>query len=110
LTRHASGRAPIKRASEHEVVGTSAPRVDLAAKVFGAPIFVHDMAMDGMVHARIVRQPRRGAMIKAVDAAAIRRAAKTPIEILRDGNFLAILGADETAVAAVAAIAPGHVA
>jgi CO/xanthine dehydrogenase Mo-binding subunit len=110
LARHASGRAPIKLASEHQVVGQSARRVDLAAKVFGAPIFVHDMAMDGMVHARIVRQPRRGATIKAIDEAAIHRAAKSPIEILRDGNFLAILGADETTVEAVAAVAPGHVA
>ena len=110
LARHATGRAPIKDASEHRVVGQSAPRVDLAAKVFGAPIFVHDMAMEGMVHARIVRQPRRGATIRAVDEAAIRRAAKASIEILRDGNFLAILGADETTVEAVAAVAPGHVA
>jgi nicotinate dehydrogenase subunit B len=114
LARHASGRAPVKPASEHRVVGRSAARVDLAAKVFGMPIFVHDMAMDGMVHARIVRQPRRGATITAVDEAAIYRAAqkagKGAIEILRDGNFLAITGADETTVEAVAAIAPGHVA
>ena len=111
LARHASGRAAIKRASEHRVVGRSAARVDLAAKVFGTPVFVHDMAMDGMVHARVVRQPRRGATIAAVDEAAIRRAGKgAPVEILRDGNFLAITGADETSVEAVAAVAPGHVA
>ena len=109
-TRHATGRAEIKPASEHRVVGRSAPRVDLAAKLFGAPAFVHDMAMDGMVHARVVRQPRRGATIASVNEAAIRRAAKAPIEILRDGNFLAITGADETVVEAVAAVAPGHVA
>jgi CO/xanthine dehydrogenase Mo-binding subunit len=110
LSRHASARALIKQASEHQVVGRSTPRVDLAAKVFGAPVFMHDMATDGMVHARVVRQPRRGATIASVDEAAIRRAAKAPIEILRDGNFLAITGADETVVEAVAAIAPGHVA
>jgi CO/xanthine dehydrogenase Mo-binding subunit len=62
-----------------------------------------------MVHARVVRQPRRGATIKTVDEAAIRRAAKASVELLRDGNFLAILGADETTVEAVAAVAPGHV-
>jgi CO/xanthine dehydrogenase Mo-binding subunit len=115
LARHASARAPIKQASEHRVVGHSAPRVDLAAKVFGEPVFMHDMAVDGMVHARVVRQPRRGATIASIDEAAIRRAAQkdgkgAPIEILRDGNFLAILGADETVVEAVAAVAPGHVA
>jgi nicotinate dehydrogenase subunit B len=115
LARHASARAPIKQASEHRVVGHSAPRVDLAAKVFGEPVFMHDMATDGMVHARVVRQPRRGATIASIDEAAIRRAAQkdgkgAPIEILRDGNFLAIIGADETVVEAVAAVAPGHVA
>ena len=111
LAREATAGAPIKRASEHRVVGQSAPRVDLATKVFGEPAFVHDMKMDGMVHARVVRQPRRGATIATIDEAAIRRAAKgNPIEILRDGNFLAITGADETVVEAVAAVAPAHVA
>ena len=91
------------------MVGGNAPRVDLAAKVFGEPIFAHDMALDGMAHARVVRQPRRGAAIKAIDENAIRRAAKGPIELIRDGNFLAIVGADETVVEAVAAMAPAHV-
>ena len=81
-----------KDRSEYRVVGHNAPRVDLAAKVFGEPVFVHDMALDGMVHARVVRQPRRGATIASIDEAAIRRAAKGPIEIIRDGNFLAVAG------------------
>ncbi|TMJ42167.1 MAG: xanthine dehydrogenase family protein molybdopterin-binding subunit, partial [Alphaproteobacteria bacterium] len=88
----------------------NAPRVDLAAKVFGGAAFAHDMVLDGMVHARVVRQPRRGAVIASFDEAALRRGAKGPIEILRHGNFVAILGADETVVEAVAAVAPSHVA
>src|ERR1700738_3975375 len=110
LRRDATGRAPPKRVSDYGVVGQNAPRVDLAAKVFGEPVFAHDMVLDGMVHARVVRQPRRGAAVANFDEAALRRAAKGPIEILRHGNFLAILGADETAVEAVAAVAPNHVA
>ena len=39
------------------------PRVDLAAKVFGGAAFVHDMAMDGMLHARIVRPPSYNAQL-----------------------------------------------
>src|SRR6185503_14591612 len=58
----------------------------------------------------VVRQPRRGATIASIDDAAIRRAAKAPVEIVRDGNFVAIVGADETVVEAVAAVAPNHVA
>jgi len=110
LTRHATGQSPTKSVGDYRVVGRNAPRVDLAAKVFGGPAFIHDMVRDGMVHARVVRQPRRGAAIAKVDEAGLRRAAKGPIEIIRDGNFLAILGADETVVEAVAAVAPDHVA
>ncbi len=109
LARNAKGGAPIKRASEHRVIGGNERRIDLAAKVFGQPVFVHDMVMDGMLHARVVRQPRRSAEIATVDEPAIRRAGKGRVEILRDANFLAILGADETIVDAAAAVAPGHV-
>ena len=109
LGRHATGLPATKSVRDYRVVGQSAPRLDLAAKVFGEPVFAHDMALDGMVHARVVRQPRRDATIATVDEAALRRAAKGPIEIVRDGNFLAILGADETVVEAAAAVAPNHV-
>jgi nicotinate dehydrogenase subunit B len=110
LRRDATGRSPTKTVSDYSVVGQNAPRVDLAAKVFGGPAFIHDMVLDGMVHARVVRQPRRGARIANVDEAALRRAARGPIEIVRHGDFLAILGADETVVEAVAAVAGNHVA
>ncbi len=109
LARHASGRTATRAVSDYRIVGRSEPRIDLAAKVFGEPIFVHDLRLDGMLHARVVRQPRRGARIGSLDEAAIRRAAKGSIELLRDGNFLAILGTDETVVDAAAAAAPAHV-
>ena len=110
LRRDATGQPLPKSVRDYNVVGRNAPRVDLAAKVFGGAAFAHDMVLDGMVHARVVRQPRRGAVIANVDEAALRRAAKGPIEIVRHGNFLAILGMDETVVEAVAAVAPNHVA
>src|SRR5437762_12070927 len=69
LRRDATGRAPTKAVSDYRVVGRNAPRVDLAAKVFGGPAFTHDMVLDGMVHARVVRQPRRGATIAKRDEA-----------------------------------------
>jgi nicotinate dehydrogenase subunit B len=110
LARPATGAARGKAARDRRIVGGNLPRVDLAAKLFGEPAFAHDMVLDGMQHARVVRQPRRGGTIASIDEAAIRRAAKGPIEILRDGNFLAIVGADETVVEAAAATGPNHVA
>jgi CO/xanthine dehydrogenase Mo-binding subunit len=109
LAREATASVSPKQSSAHTLIGQSTPRVDLPAKVFGEAIFIHDMALDGMRHARAVRQPRRGAVLESVDEAAIRRAAKGPVDIVRHGNFLAIVGDDETSVEAAAAAAPNHV-
>ncbi len=111
------GATPLGRArgrSRRATTASSAvtqPRVDLAAKVFGQPVFVHDMAMDGMAACprRAPAAPRRDDRRRSTRP----RSAvppRAPIDFLRDGNFLAIIGADETAVEAAAAVAPGHVA
>ncbi len=63
LARNATGTASHKPVKDYAFVGSNTARLDLAAKVFGAPVFIHDMALDGMVHARVVRQPNRGATI-----------------------------------------------
>jgi len=109
LTAKATGTGARKRISDLKSIGESSARIDLPAKVFGEAIFIHDMQLDGMVHARVVRQPNRGATIGTIDENAIRRAAKGPIELVRNGNFLAIIGDDETAVEAAGAAAVNHV-
>jgi len=104
LAVEANGAA--KATTDFKAVGTSTPRLDLPDKIFGAPAFIHDMRLDGMRHARVVRQPSLHAAIETIDEAALKRAAKAPVEIVRNGNFLAIVGGDETAVerAAIAAL------
>jgi len=105
----ANGRAARKAIKDLKTVGTNRPRRDLPAKVFGEAIFIHDMKIDGMRHARVVRQPNRGATIASLDEAAIKRAAKSAVELVRNGNFLAILGDDEAALDAAATAATAHV-
>jgi nicotinate dehydrogenase subunit B len=108
LAREATGTALCKPVADYTIVGRNVARVDLPAKLFGKATFAHDMAIEGMSHARVVRQPTRGATLGAIDEAAIRRAARGPIDFLRDGNFLAIVGDDETTVEAAAAAAASH--
>ena len=76
LAAKASGDASRKAKAHYSVVGQDEDRVDLPAKLFGAPAFIHDMTLDGMLHARVVRQPCRSATLAAVDEAAIRKAAR----------------------------------
>ena len=104
LDRRASGTAPTKSPSKYTIVGKSLPRLDLPAKVKGAG-FIHDIAVDGVLHARVLRQPWRGAQLAALDEAAVRKAADAPIEIVRDGQFLAFTGDSELAVMRAAAAA-----
>jgi len=108
LATDATGTAPRKSIAEYGVVGRDVTRLDLPAKVFGQPIFIHDMTLDDMAHARVVRQPNRGATLASVDEQAIRRAAREPIIFVRDGNFLAIVADNETAVEAATAAADAH--
>ncbi len=109
LSAKATGSGKRKAVADFAAIGQSNERLDLPAKIFGEAAFIHDTTLDGMVHARVVRQPNRGAAIEAVDEQAIKRAAKAPIEFVCNGNFLAIVGNDETAVELAGAAAADHV-
>jgi CO/xanthine dehydrogenase Mo-binding subunit len=109
LSRQATGRAALKAVADYTVVGRNAPRVDLAAKLSGETVFIHDLAVEGALHARVIRQPCRNASIASIDEAAIRRGARGPVDLVRHGNFLAVVAPDETVAETVAATAASHV-
>jgi CO/xanthine dehydrogenase Mo-binding subunit len=102
-----TGTAAPKPPTAYRVVGRPVARRDLPAKVTG-PGFIHDMVRPDMLHARILRQPNRGAVLVSLDEAKVRHAAGGDIRIVRVGNFVAFLGTDETVVQRAAAAAPMH--
>ncbi|MCH6587882.1 MAG: xanthine dehydrogenase family protein molybdopterin-binding subunit [Proteobacteria bacterium] len=106
-SREATGRAVPKAVGAYEIVGRSVPRRDLPAKLSGAA-FVHDLAPADLLHARTLRQPGRGATLASLDEAAIRKAARGEVEILREANFVAFVSADEATAEAAGAAAPEH--
>ena len=100
-----TGTTPAEAAASYKVVGQSVPRLDLPAKVSGAA-FVHDFVPEDLLHARTLRQPSRGATLAALDEAAIRRAAKGELQIVREANFVAFVSPVESVAQAAAAAAP----
>ena len=64
----ATGEARPKAAAQHAIVGRSLPRLDIPPKVTGAPVYLQDMELPGMLHGRIVRPERPGATLAALDA------------------------------------------
>ena len=87
-------------------MGQSLSRLDLADKVTGAA-FIHDLAPDDVLHARMLRRPWPGARLADFDEAAVRRAAGAPIDIVRDGDLVAFTSDDEVAVMRAAQSARG---
>lgn len=89
-----TGAVPV--ADAHAAVGASLPRIDMAAKRGGAG-FIHDIALPGMLHVRVVRQPFRLARLAGVDEGWLRR--RYPdIELVRKNDFLALVAAEEHVV------------
>jgi len=107
LTLEASGDFLPKLPSSYLLVGTSVPRIDLPGKLKGTG-FIQDMSLPGMLHARTLRQPGRGATLNSLDEAAVRHKAGGDIRIVRDENFVAFVGVSETAVRTAAVAAADH--
>ena len=102
LSAEATGAAAPKPAAEHRIVGRRIPRLDLPAKLTGSG-FIQDIIMPGMLHARVLRQPGRGASLLVLDEDAVLRAAGERVTIVRRAEFVAFVGDDETAVRKAAA-------
>jgi CO/xanthine dehydrogenase Mo-binding subunit len=88
--------AGAKASAPTKVVGKSAPRIDLPAKVAGKPAYVHDMTLPGMLFARIVRPARPFSALASLPEAKLEGAT-----VVRDGSFVGVLAErEELAIAA----------
>ncbi len=59
----------LRKLKDYSVIGKPIPRIDLAAKVFGDPIFGMDAQMPDMLHAAVIRPEHVGAKFKSADTA-----------------------------------------
>jgi nicotinate dehydrogenase subunit B len=103
---------PLKPSTAWTVAGQSLPRVDIPAKVLGEPAFVHDVAVPGMLHGRVVRPPYAGAdhgefigrTLRGVDEGSIGHIPGV-VAIVREGDFVGVVAErEEQAEAAMRAL------
>jgi len=90
----AAPQSALKDPNQYAVMGRSIRRVDIPAKVTGGAAYVQDVRLAGMVHARIVRPPSYGAELVAVATETV-EAMPGVVKVVRDGNFLAVMGEKE---------------
>jgi nicotinate dehydrogenase subunit B len=97
-----------KQAADYRIVGRSQARDDIAQKVFGEFMFIHDMVLPRMAHGRIVRPPSPHAELGACDVGEV-RAWQGVLAVLRDGSQLGVVAETESlaerAAARLAALA-----
>lgn len=85
--------APSRPRTARRQQGRALPRLDLPAKLSGAA-YVHDVVVEGMLHARVLRGTHPGqALLEAPEQAL--RGLDGVSHVIRSGNFLALLGPRE---------------
>lgn len=90
-----TGAFAVKPAQKYRIVGRSVARFDLEAR-FGGGAFIHDLAPEGMLHARVLHRPWPDARLAGLDLEAI--AARTGVRTMRSGDLVAFASEDEFCV------------
>ncbi|MFI5317911.1 MAG: molybdopterin cofactor-binding domain-containing protein, partial [Myxococcota bacterium] len=98
--RKVTGSARPKPRAEYRILGRPGARIGMEALVTGGTVFVQDLRLPGMLHARVVRAPSAGARLTSLDENAVRLMPGFAA-LVRDGSFLAV--AAETAAQAISA-------
>ncbi len=88
IERHLE-KAPVKPVAAYTVVGQSPRRKDALEKVTGRAKYAGDISLPGMLHARILRPPAHGAILKDADTTAAQKAPGA--RVVRDGDLIAVL-------------------
>jgi CO/xanthine dehydrogenase Mo-binding subunit len=105
LDRDATARIAPKPATARRLAGVAAERLDIPDKVFGRPRFIHDLALPGLLHSRVLRPPSPGATLAALDEAAA-KAVPGVVAVVRDGSFAGVVAeTEDAAVAGLKALA-----
>ena len=90
LDRDATAGAKPKAISERALAGQSTRRIDIPDKVFAKQRFIHDTALPGLLHGRVLRpEQARAKLVSLKEDAA--RAVPGFVAVVRDGSFAGVV-------------------
>ena len=96
LDRDVSPDVTPKSIEQRTLAGSSVQRLDIPDKVFARRRFIHDAALPGMLHGRVLRSELSGATLTGLKEDAARAVAGL-VAIVRDGNFAGVVCDTENA-------------
>jgi CO/xanthine dehydrogenase Mo-binding subunit len=107
LDRDATPGIATKSPIQRTLAGHSVQRVDIPDKVFARPRFIHDSALPGMLHGRVMRPEVSGAKLASLNQDYALAVAGL-IAVVRDGYFSGVVSQTEDgAEVALAALRKG---
>src|ERR1700722_14504857 len=107
LDREATPGAVPKKSTQRALAGNSVQRLDIPDKVFAHPRFIHDSALPGMLHGRVLRSEISGAKLTDLKQDAARPVTGL-VAIVRDVHFAGVVSeTEEGAEAALKALRKG---
>src|ERR1700750_3122740 len=107
LDRDAAPDVTPKPSTRRVLAGPSVARIDIPDKVFARPRFIHDTALPGQLHGRVMRPEMARAKLSALNEDAA-RAVPGLVAIIRDGSFSGVVcDSERSAEAALRALRRG---
>jgi CO/xanthine dehydrogenase Mo-binding subunit len=94
LDRDATPGVTPKIASRRALTGNSIQRIDIPDKVLGRPRFIHDQALPGMLHGRVLRPEHARAKLTELKEDGARAVAGL-VAVVRDGSFAGVVSETE---------------
>lgn len=90
---NATGKAKPKPVDQYKLVGQSVPRNDVPGKVYASTQFITDVKVPGMVHGRVVRPPKAGALPLTVNEKSVHHIRGA--QVVRDKDFIGVVAETE---------------
>jgi nicotinate dehydrogenase subunit B len=94
LDRAATPGVAAKSSAQRLLAGSSVQRVDIPDKVFAHPRFIHDSALPGVLHGRVLRSDIPAATLAELNEDGARGIAGL-VAMVRDGNFAGVVSDTE---------------
>ncbi|WBL44582.1 molybdopterin-dependent oxidoreductase [Algoriphagus halophytocola] len=91
INMEVSKPVPIKQKSERRYVGKPIPRNDIEQMVRGEKLYIQDMRLPGMVHARVVRPPAYQSKLESIDLSGVKANVKGILKTVVNGSFVGVI-------------------
>ena len=89
ITRHASGKVPVKTPDQFKIMGKPVHRRDAREKVSGKAKYAADIQLPGMLYAGILRPPSHDSKRTALDLSEAKQV--EGVQVVEDGDLIAVL-------------------